>query len=214
MAIFLDRPFGVFKAPGEPDRTLLLSYEAWSRSIAEQRLDLAFNEPPLFLTTENLESYREALRRLEVPGVPLKTSATYQRPGAVALADAAKVANDFVLLRTTRQTVQAFLELFDFTGLGKQFDLNYLDPAKKLLIVSTAATGEAVKGVLLVYDDQMRRLELQVDPSQGYRSRAGLEYPRAGLKVLRIWEPAGNQREMVEHDLCDDRLTIAPRCKM
>ncbi len=38
MAIFLDRPFGAGKAPTEPDGTLLLASEAFSRSIAEQRL--------------------------------------------------------------------------------------------------------------------------------------------------------------------------------
>ena len=38
-ALFLDRPFGVGKAPAEPDATLLLSYEAFSPSLAERRLD-------------------------------------------------------------------------------------------------------------------------------------------------------------------------------
>src|SRR5262249_6970238 len=40
MATFLDRPFGVGKSPGEPDGTILLSYQAFSRTIARQRLDL------------------------------------------------------------------------------------------------------------------------------------------------------------------------------
>src|SRR5207244_4963663 len=38
MALFLDRPLGLFKAPTEPDQTLLFSYEAYSATVAEQRL--------------------------------------------------------------------------------------------------------------------------------------------------------------------------------
>ena len=38
MAVFLDRPFGGGKAPMELDGTLLLASEAFSRSVAEQRL--------------------------------------------------------------------------------------------------------------------------------------------------------------------------------
>ena len=33
MAVFLDRPLGVLKPPGEADRSVLLSYTAFSRSI-------------------------------------------------------------------------------------------------------------------------------------------------------------------------------------
>ncbi|HEV3115537.1 MAG TPA: hypothetical protein VGY58_00700, partial [Gemmataceae bacterium] len=162
MAVFLDRPLGASKAPGEPDRTLLLSYEMWSASIAERRLQMLFDDPH-FPAMHDREAYRDKLRRLQVPGVPLKTLPGTQRPGAVSLADAAKVASDWVLLRTTRQTVQAFLELFDFAALGRDLDVDYLDPSTKLLIVSAVSVGEAQPGVLLVYDGQLRRrLELQI----------------------------------------------------
>src|SRR5207245_1731891 len=94
---------------------------------------------------EDPVKYREAMRRLKVAGVPLKTSERFQRPGAVSLADAAKVADDFVLLRTTRLALRGFLELFDFSPLCDRFDLTYLDVTKKLLIVSAAAVGESVE---------------------------------------------------------------------
>jgi len=37
-AVFLDRPLGALKHPGEPDCTPLLSYQAFSRFIARTRL--------------------------------------------------------------------------------------------------------------------------------------------------------------------------------
>src|SRR5262249_31351726 len=37
-AVFLDRPLGSLKAPGEPDQTPMLAYEAFSPSVAEKRL--------------------------------------------------------------------------------------------------------------------------------------------------------------------------------
>src|SRR5262249_5723310 len=40
MALFLDRPLGTAKHPLEPDLTPLLSYEAFSRSLAGRRLEL------------------------------------------------------------------------------------------------------------------------------------------------------------------------------
>ncbi|HEV3446313.1 MAG TPA: hypothetical protein VG099_16840, partial [Gemmataceae bacterium] len=183
MAIFLDRPLGVCKAPGEPDRTPLFSYEAWSRSIAEQRLEILLKDACFYPCTKNAAEYRQALRNLRVSGVPVRQPASSQRPGAVSLADAAKAANDFILLRTTRQTVQAFLGLFDFTALKERVDGAYLDSAKRLLIVNSAAVGEPGNGKLLIYDNSLSgRLEMQIDPSQGYQSRAGIEYPAAGLR--------------------------------
>src|SRR5262249_20344183 len=45
MAVFIDRPLGVLKAPAEPDQTPLLSYEAFSQAIADRRItDLARDE--------------------------------------------------------------------------------------------------------------------------------------------------------------------------
>src|SRR5260370_16267006 len=118
MAVFLDRPFGVFKAAAEPDRTLLLSYETFSRSVAERRLrdlakDSAFN-----LSAESLARYSYNLHaNLPVKGVSVGSARKQTRPATVALKDAARLADHFVVLRTTRQAVRAFLELFHCTPL-------------------------------------------------------------------------------------------------
>ena len=45
-ALYLDRPLGVYKEPAEVDRTPLLSYEAFSLTIAEARLRNLCGIPP------------------------------------------------------------------------------------------------------------------------------------------------------------------------
>jgi hypothetical protein len=154
-ALFLDRPLGAFKAPGEPDQTPLLSYVAFSRTIALQRLRLLGREAAL----------------PPVVGLPVAEVSGGGRPGAVSLADARKAADDFVFLRTTAQTTRAFFELFD------------LEPIPgPLLIVGRPSGGEII---LTVYEaGTMRpRLELSADPREGYVCRGGVEYPRKGLRV-------------------------------
>ena len=135
MALFLDRPLGTGKAPGEPDQTLLLSHLAFSRSLARQRLKLLAGaaEYEGFLT-----AMAEGLR-----GVPVSAVAGRPRPGAVSAADARQVADDFLFLRTTAPTAAAFCE---------QYDLGGRVPAGPLLILSTAVgKGEQ----LVIYDGEM-----------------------------------------------------------
>src|SRR5262249_40208836 len=103
-AIFLDRPLAGGKTTGEPDRTLLLSYEAFCRSIARGRLDHLVD--PLGLISDSLHKVlAENVQELpRADGVAIGGGPLTQRPGAVSLQDAAKAADDFVFLRTTSQT--------------------------------------------------------------------------------------------------------------
>lgn len=136
MALFLDRPLGAGKAPGEPDQTILLSHLAFSRSVARQRLKL------LDGATEYeglLTAMAEGLR-----GVPVSAVAGRPRPGVVSAADARQVADDFLFLRTTAATATAF---------GEQYDLGGLVPAGPLLILP-AAVGKGER--LVIYDGEMR----------------------------------------------------------
>jgi hypothetical protein len=205
MAVFLDRPFGVFKSAAEPDRTLLLSYETFSPSIAEHRLHNLAQDSAFNLSAESLDSYSYNLRaNLPVKGVSLTSPRKQKRPAAVALEDAARVADDFVVLRTTRQAVQDFLEQFDCTALAERISLDYLDAHQRVLIVSAAATRFGPDGIVDIYDANLqRRLELHIDPSQGYRTRAGHEYPAAGMQVRRV--------DPCEHVLERERITLLPR---
>ncbi len=212
MAVFLDRPLGAGKAPAQPDRTLLMSYEAFSRSLAQQRLRYLAQDLRLIPNRKDFETHLNILDTMLVQGIPVRATQRHQRPGTVSLDDATRVAEDFLLLRTTRQTLQDFFGQFDFAPLAARFKLEFLDPGRRLLIVRAISVDESKHDVLIVYDANLqRRLELEIDSSSGYRSRAGIEYPAAGLRVLRVWEMAGDPGEMQELSLPGESLIIAPR---
>jgi hypothetical protein len=191
LAVFLDRPFGGGKAATEPDGTLLLSAEAFSASIARERLHS--------LAREVGESQRLPVPA-EVRGLPLDVIGGAVRSGTVSLADARRAAADFVFLRTTPGSVSAFLAQYDFTPLVRRFRLDDLFGGADMLIARSAAAPG-----LIVYDAQLRpRLELEVATEGGYESRARQEYPVNGLRVLRVWETAQ------AHDLREEPILIRP----
>jgi hypothetical protein len=192
-ALYLDRPLGMFKAPGEPDQTPLLSYVAFSRAIALQRLRL--------LPADEGARHRTALESLAVAGLPVAEVAGGGRPGAVSLADARKVADDFVFLRTTARTTRDFFGLFDFRPLSERFSLQWEAP---LLIVGKPSAGEIVVTVFEAV--AMRpRLELSVGQRDGYVCRGGVELPREGLRVRRVWTEAR------ESDLGGEEMYVPSR---
>jgi hypothetical protein len=207
MAVFIDRPLAVGKRPGEPDGTLLLSEEAFSRSVALRQLRSLWDQlgPS---TAGSLGQCRDRLEGLPVRGVALGPDRTASRPGAVSLGDAARVAPDFLALRTTRRSAADFLARFDFTVLARRFSVEYLTAGRRLLVIR----GET-EGVLELYDDRLRRrLVLQVDLTLGYRSRAGIEYPAAGLRVLRVGEEDDVTGQVRERELGgEEALTLPPR---
>src|SRR5208283_4168384 len=71
MALFLDRPLGAFKRPGEPDQTPLLSYEAFSSSIARERLRYLHEELRLFIDETEFGRCLERLPDLPGKAVPV-----------------------------------------------------------------------------------------------------------------------------------------------
>lgn len=195
MAVFLERPLGIGKHPAEPDRTLLLSYEAYSRSIAGRRL--AFLVEMLRLFPDEIT--RAAVTCPALTGVSVERG---QRPGIVSLSDMYRAASDFELLRTTPRAVRDFLRQFDFEQVRQRFRLDFLNPGKRLLIV-----GEPSRNVLAIFDDRgRRRLELEIDLSEGYRSRAGEEYPARGFRVLHIWDA-----EASALDLGGEGIRVLPK---
>jgi len=210
MAVFLDRPLGTGKAPGEPDRTLLLSYEAYSHTIAERRLHYLAMDLNL-LAGQFHELHRESLlKNVGFSGIAIPAGKTPERPGVVSLQDALKVADDFLLLRTTRQTQQSFFDQFDFAALGDRSTLDFTNAGPRLLIVRDGSEDDATAEIVTLYDERtQRRLELQVDLSLGYELRRGEEYPRAGLIGVRVWERRGDRGEFEEAVL--GRLPIRPQ---
>jgi len=175
MAIFIDRPLGHGKAPGEPDQTPLLSHEAFSRSIAERRL----SELSRFDERLPLGALRNQLGALPVKGFPAADVALPGRP-VVSLADARRVADDFVFLRTLPASAG---QLFDLIGViaPRSDGIDFITTGTDFLIVSPADNPE----ILAVYDSASeRRLELSADLTQGFRTAKGMEFPAAGLRVL------------------------------
>jgi hypothetical protein len=175
LATFLDRPLGVLKAPTEPDQTLLFSSVAFSWRIASKRLEF------LAKLGVDVQEAKAALARLQVPGVELPLLRGRQQPGKVSLDDARKAAPDFVFLHTSRKSVAEFRAQFD---LGP-FD--FLDG--RVLIMR----GDE-ESTIAIYDAEHRkRLGVQVNAAAGYASRAGVEFPRAGLTAIRAWDETGKE---------------------
>jgi hypothetical protein len=232
MALYLDRPLGAFKAPGEPDQTPLLSYTAFSRSLALQRL-LLLGEDSAVLPAEELRSLRESLEALQVPGVPLAQVRSVPRPGVVSLADAARAAGDFVFLRTTASSLRDFFARFDFAPLAARLGMPDLTSVPWLILGGPEPSNGEI--VLTFYEPGglRKRMDLSADPRAGYVCRAGTDLPRNGLRVRRFWEDQGGQnvpfawlrtmRERVrrfwedqggqlrEHDLTGEELFVRPR---
>src|SRR5262249_3736669 len=183
LALFLDRPLGIGKAPGEPDQTILLSHLAFSRSIALRRLNYLTETLGLIPDAAERDALQKALERLPVSGVPLSAVGGRPRPGAVSAVDARQVADDFVFLFTSPPPARDFFRQYEFGPLFSRFRLDDIASGRPMLILPLA------EGRLVVHDKAMRRrFELLPDASQGYESRAGNEYLTAGLEVLRVWE--------------------------
>src|SRR5262249_33032785 len=107
LGLFLDRPFGAAKAPGEPDRTPLLAYEAFSRSVAERRLQrLALSAVEFTFPEEGV--------RIPPPG------RRPPRPGVASIRDALRIAPDFLILGMTRGSRQLLLAVAGFSELLAQ----------------------------------------------------------------------------------------------
>jgi hypothetical protein len=175
LATFLDRPLGVLKAPTEPDQTLLFSSVAFSRRVAGKRLEL------LAKLGVEVEAAKAALARLQVPGVELPLLRGRQRPGKVSLDDARKAAPDFVFLHTSRKSV---------AELRAQFDLGSFDFLDRRVLIMRGDEETTIA----IHDAALRkRLEVRVNATAGYGSRAGVEFPRAGLTVMRAWDETGRE---------------------
>lgn len=184
-AIYLDRPLGFAKLPGEPDATLLCSHVLFSRTIAQHRLQILKRRADWNPHDGDIDGLIELLRQLPVDGTPLDCLGPPPRPGVVSLHDTGRIAGDFVLLRTTQRTIRAFARQFDIESL-EQLGL----PASEWRLVVPGGSDAAP--TLRVYDATLRlRAELSVDLSCGYSQRAGMEFPAAGLRVLQWWDQAG-----------------------
>ena len=219
MALYLDRPLGIFKEPGAVDRTPLLSYEAFSRKIAEGRLQ-ALRGSGLVSEESQLEGLRQKLReRTPVRGLPVSGLGGAAQRGTVALEDAQIAAADFVFLRTTRQSLKQFFSHYEFDSLAAcaPGPTNWLLSAQRVLLIRTgrAPVPDTVGSFLVAFDDRMQpRMEFglgQLDAAQvRYVEARGVEYLEHGFRVLRVWEPDGAGNSWRERDQCANEVRVPP----
>jgi hypothetical protein len=189
-AIYLDRPLGFAKAPGEPDQTLLTSHLLFSRSIADYRLRLIARHADLLLDAFAIERCRRQLGSLVVDGLPVKDAGAPARPGVVSLQDALRLADDWMIVRTTRTTLNEFVRQYDLRPLHERLGDAAPSEADWQLLVPG---GSEHQPTLCLYDRHLiLRLQMSADVSHGYGTRGGVEFPSAGLRVLRAWPRGAN----------------------
>lgn len=239
MALYLDRPLGVFKEPAEVDRTPLLSYEAFSLKIAESRLQRlcgvapgkgAGDHAPIRSQVE----LSQLVQRLQEAaptdqGFPVSQFTAPARLGSVALEDAQRAAADFQFLRTTPVSFQQFLGHFDLNRLQARFPevTEWLHTVQNVLAirephaVEARAAGIATKPVLTIFDQWLRRrlelgMRVPTDASKRppasnlYIEIAGIDLPVDGLWALAVWTRDGDH-DGQRHDLSQGPVQLFPR---
>lgn len=202
LGLFIDRPLGYAKAIGEPDQTPMLAHEAFSPSIARRRwqeLKKLCVELAISCDAEKLDPLFE--HGPWPTGLPHAQVADCPRPTA-ALCDVRKVADDFVILRTKPVGLANMLGHFKIVeSLRSTYRLRFLDEEKSPR-VCVQTFDERMQPVLACFDEQMRRrIEMRVDVSQGYASRAGVELPKAGLRVVAVWEDTDDPMVLARRDV-------------
>jgi hypothetical protein len=201
MAVFLARPLGVFKEQGEVDRTPLVAYEAFSRSIARRRLHELHAAD--WIDAEVHRRLVEQLDAIPPAGVPVSSLNVTETPGVVSLADVAKSSPDFVLLRSTVGSLKSLLSLYDLAPLraiapdiGAWLDSN---TAKLLLPGEPTAAGQAT---LRLLDDHWQCLltlglaRSDAAPSDG-GFRDGERFERMQVLSVTDGDAAGHRRQRV-----------------
>lgn len=199
MALFLDRPLGVWKHPREPDRTTLLSYEAFSASIAGQRL--AALRDWGWLEEEQHDRWADRLAQLAPRGFPAAQLTGQPRTSVVALEDANKAADDFVFLRTTRRSLREFLTRYDIAPLREvaPSTADWLQSSGPSLLLRTTSPSQTPPEVRLVaFDGEMQpRVEFVMAAEHAPTLEAGgRELVAEGLPVGRVRESGGEWTDL------------------
>ena len=215
MATFLDRPLGIFKHPTEVDRTPLLTYEAFSRQKARHHLDdlcrwgLISSDGRLPVPVRRLEQFT-------IDGIPVARLGNVTPGRVVALEDAQKSAADFQFLRTTRRSLNEFLEQYDFDPLKARFpDLHrwlFSSPAVLFIREVPAGAMNPHDPVLTAFDKHMRaRIEIGVGQASlspvHYVHHAGVEYVKDGLRLLSVGD---GRHAATRQDLRDQCIGMPP----
>jgi hypothetical protein len=204
LALFLDRPLGLFKQPGELDRTPLISYEAFSRQVAAARLQQLAQWG--WLPVNRVEQLAGRLDRAAPGGFAVAELPERPPVAIVALDDALRTAADFQLLRTTRQSLDRLLSGYDLAPLiaSNAGAGEWLTTSPGVLLVRTADVLTAEQGgeFLTAFDGNLRprlRLALARPGRPAYCEARGVELLRDGLLATQL-------------DDGPSQLLLAPKC--
>ena len=188
MAVFLDRPLGVFKEPDEPDRTPLLSYEAFSKRVAHRRIE-QWRRGGCITDTRSARWRRVLDQCAPREGVAVADLTGHSRPGTLALEDARRAAMDFIFLRTTRCSLDDLLGRYDLEPLQTTAPdvWHWLRTSRHVLLIRTPRRTDR-DPLLTGYDRNMLpMIHLTVRPPRTgevrYIEFDGQEHPEAGLHV-------------------------------
>src|SRR5205823_14379155 len=83
-ALFLDRPLGGWKQPGEPDQTLLMAHVLFSRSIALRRGQQLARHEGLLPDAAAVKRWTTRLESQPADGLPLTRAGPPPRPGVAS----------------------------------------------------------------------------------------------------------------------------------
>jgi len=188
-ALFLDRPLGALKQRGEVDRTPLISYEAFSRLVADRRLATA--KSARWIDVDRHQALRSQLARVAPAGLVAAELQCIERPGVVSLADANKAAADFVILRSTRGSLAEFLKRYDWQPLAARFPAIHewlLEGADVLFIQQLDAQSAPLPRFELFRGSEIQ-FALSAKPTRStmarYREHSGIE-TLTPLKLIQI----------------------------
>lgn len=160
MAVFIDRPLSRGKAPGAPDESLLFSHEAFSRIVAQRRLAEMERLAPH--ASAPWPQFRGALETLRVAGLPAQLCRA-DTSGVVSLADANRLADDFLLLRTMPSVVREFLARYAPAELLELIRLGVVR-ADQMLIVPEPKPTEPERVNVQIYDGAAQlRLSVEIE---------------------------------------------------
>lgn len=193
-ATYLDRPLGVFKElrGWRRDQTPLVSYRAFSRSIAAARLESARQAG--WIDAEREKSLAARLVAAPLPGVAAEELPLPRpRQGVVSLEDARLAAPDFIFVASSPVGWENILHLFEWRDAEPLLlpDLIIRSPRSRLLAEPRAViTGYARNGRPCVEYG----LPWGVSPHEvEYVERAGEETLLCGLDVLHCWDQDGDE---------------------
>ena len=203
LALFLDRPLGVPKVQQRVaiDRTPLVSYLAFSRSLASQRL--AALTAWGWLDARQVADFQAELERLVIPGIPADDLPLPQpRPGVVCLEDARRAAGDFIITAITERGKRELLANTVAETADEEEMLAWLRGRECRLLVRSPRSRllSDPRAFLTAYDHTLRpHYEFALPSSMmdvKYAESPGREDLVAGLLVVGAWNEQGQPRNL------------------